>query len=467
MILGKTEGLKKELYPFQKIAVEFINNCDGRLILGSEMGTGKTIVSLAYITLKKYKKILVITPASIKWNWFEEVIGWTHLKPIVISSTSNFTVEDYNQHHVVIINYDILKKFQNILSSLQFDICLCDEGHMLKGNSQRFKSTRLIVKKIPKLIIITGTFILNRSIDAFNLLHLINPYVWNNWWKFSQKFCNGHYDDWGYNTSGNSNTEELKQLINKYYFRQTKAEVLNQLPEKIFVNLPIDLSRESQKKYDFALNSFIEYLKQIKNKTDKEIERTIQAEKLVRLGELRQICSEGKINVAEELIKNIIDSGQKLLIFSCFNYPLEYLHEQFKNNSVILTGKTSELNKQQAVNDFQNKNNIKIFFGGILSSSLGLNLVAASNVLFIDFPWRPSDISQAYSRIDRIGQQAKHINIYQLVARNTIDQKIQYLLQKKQEIINKLVENKSFIVKKEINIISDIINIIEKMKLDN
>ena len=458
-------GLKKEPYPFQKVAIQFIENSAGRLILGSEMGTGKTIISLGYITLKKFKKILVITPASLKWNWYDEIIGWTKLKPLVISSTSIFTIEDYNQHDVIVVNYDILKKFHTILSSLRFDICLCDEGHMLKGDSQRFKLTKRITLKIPEIIIITGTFILNRSIDAFNLLNIIDPRTWNDWWYYSKKFCDGHNGLWGYDASGNSNTEELKQLISKYYFRQTKAEVLSQLPEKHFVDIPIDLPEDARKKYDFAINSFAEYLREVKKKNKDEIDRSMSAEALVRLGEIRQICSNGKIAATEEIIENIIDNGQKVLVFSCFNSPLEYLHNKFKDSSVILTGKTSELDKKKAVDDFQKKDNIKVFFGGILSSSVGLNLTAASNVIFQDFPWRPSDISQAYSRIDRIGQQAKHINIFQMVAKDTIDNKIQYLLQSKQDIINKLVQNEGFSGEKNINVIGDLLKMIETNKV--
>jgi len=388
-------GLKKKPYPFQNIAIQFIENSAGRLILGSEMGTGKTIVSLGYITLKKFKKILVITPASLKWNWYDEVLAWTKLKPLVVSSNSKFTIDEYDKNDVIIVNYDILKKFHTILSSLKFDICLCDEGHMLKGDSQRFKLTKIITFKIPEIIIITGTFILNRSIDAFNLLNIIDPKTWNDWWHYSKKFCDGHNGLWGYDASGNSNTEELKKLISRYYFRQTKAEVIDQLPEKNFVDIPVDLPVEIQEKYNLAINSFAEYLREVRKKNRDEINRSLSAEALVRLGELRKICSDGKIAATEEIIENIIDNGQKVLVFSCFNSPLEYFHEKFKDSSVMLTGKTSELDKRKAVEDFQKKDNIKVFFGGILSSSVGLNLTAASNVILLDFPWRPSDISQA------------------------------------------------------------------------
>jgi len=454
------KGIKGELYDFQKIAVEFINNANGKIILASEMGTGKTIVTLAYIIYKKLNKILIITPASLKWNWYEEINRWTNLKAIVINSRSNLSVDVYSDYNVIIVNYDVLKKFYKILASLRFDVCVCDEAHYLKGRSQRFKATKLITKNISKLLLLSGTPLLNRSLDAYNLLNLIDPITWNNWWEYTKKYCNGHQDNWGYNANGNSNTKELKQKINKYFFRQTKAEVLSELPDKVFINLPIDLSPEIQATYNLVLNSFVEYLKRIKNKTTPEIRKTMQAEKLARLNELRQITSNGKIKAAEEIIKNVIENEQKILVFSIYNNPLNILKQKFLDSSVMIIGETKELERKKAVEDFQNNKNKKIFFGGMLSASVGLNLTAANNVLFIDFPWRPSDQSQAWSRVDRI-KQTKSVNIFQLIAINTIDQKMQKILNEKQKIINQLIEKDITIEKQSTSITNDLIKIIE------
>lgn len=457
------KGLKGELYPYQKIGVEFLINNNGKAILADLMGLGKSIQSLAYIVHQKINKTLVICPASVKYSWENEVLKWTRLKPYVINSKSELTIPIFREHDVFIINYDIVKKFFNFLQSVKIEASIVDEFHFIKSNSaQRTKLVKNLVRHMPSIILLSGTPMLSRPVELFNGLNLMDPYVWNNWMAYTKKYCGGWQSPWGWDVRGASNVEELKQRISKYFLRRTKEDVLPELPPKRFIDVPVELDSDIKSKYELAMDSFIEYLRKVKSKKEQDIQRTLQAEKLVRLGELRQLTTQGKIKPAEELIKNILDSDQKLIVFSCYNEPLEYLENKFKKEAVLITGKTPELLRKSYINQFQENPKIKLFLGGIKSAGVGITLTAASNVMFIDYSWVPADHSQAADRCHRIGQTAESINIYQLYTKGTIDEKMKDILLKKQAIFDKLINESDLAKPTKINLIDNLIDDIKK-----
>jgi SWI/SNF-related matrix-associated actin-dependent regulator 1 of chromatin subfamily A len=233
----------------------------------------------------------------------------------------------------------------------------------------------------------------------------------------------------------------LKQKISKYFLRRRKEDVLAELPPKNRIEVPIELPNEEHKQYELAEENLVKYLKTYKKeKTDKEIAKSLAGEKLVKLNVLRLISSMGKIPTVKELIQNIIDSDEKVIVFSCFNAPLEELSEDFEENSVILLGNTPVDEREALVNKFQEDPNTKIFFTGIKSGGTGITLTAASNEIFIDLSWNPADHQQAEGRAHRPGAIYESLNIYQIISRNTIDGFMIKLLKRKQEIFDKLIE---------------------------
>ena len=185
----------------------------------------------------------------------------------------------------------------------------------------------------------------------------------------------------------------------------------------------------------------------------------------MKLNELRQIASEGKIEYSQEIIENIIQGGEKVVVFSVYNKPLLQLKEYFKSKAVMIIGSTSEQERRENIKRFQNDRSCLIFLGGTHSAGIGITLTAASSVFFIDLDFVPANMQQSQDRIHRPGQTANKIFIYQLFAKDTIDEKIQYLLRKKQELIDELIENKNFIVEKETNIINELIEVYKKNKM--
>jgi len=146
------------------------------------------------------------------------------------------------------------------------------------------------------------------------------------------------------------------------------------------------------------------------------------------------------VKAAEELINQIIDNDEKVVVFSNYNEPLEALEKAFKDVSVRLTGDTPEMMRRVSIDAFQNDSKIKVFLGGMKAAGVGITLTAGQNVLFIDYSWVPSDHLQAQDRIHRIGQNAASVTIYQLYAKNTIDEKMKEMLAGKQELFNKIFD---------------------------
>lgn len=462
-------NILEKLFPYQKEGVNFLIKNNGRAILGDSQGLGKTIQTLAYLVYSKKEKNLIICPNSVKTNWEDEVKKWTNLKPLVINSKSKFTLEEYDKYNCFIINFEILKKFLLLLGSVRWDSCIVDEAQLIKNkDSIRSKATTEIARKIQSVILLSGTLVMNRSIELFVPLHIMNPVEWPNtikdWFKFSVRYSAGHRGQYGWDTSGSSNIPELRQKISKYFLRRTKEEVLPDLPSKIHIDYPVELVGENKKNYNLALKSFVDYLKEVKKKTNYEIKRTMQAAKLSQLNELRQLVTNGKKEALEMLIDGLLDGGEKIIVFSVYNQTLVDLHEKYKNKSVLLTGSSSEDERKNAREQFQTNPEIKLFCGGLKSAGVGLNLTKATSVIFADYSWVPADHWQGEDRMCRIGNTAEKVSIYQLVALNTIDSYMKEIFNKKKELFEKLIEGKikGGEEKRQLSIMKEIINKIEE-----
>jgi len=437
-------NVKGELYPYQKIGVEFFIRNGGKAILADTMGLGKTLEALAYVAHRELDKTLVICPASVKYAWENEVKKWTKLKPIVIDSKTELTSQLFADNNIFIINYDILKRFVNELTTTRFDCLICDEFHYIKNPvAQRTKYVKSIAKNIESVLLLSGTPLLSRPVELFNGLQLMDPEEFNDYYLYTKRYCAAHQGRFGWDVSGSSKIDELQERINKYFLRRMKENVLKELPPKRFIDYPVELDPVQYRNYKLVENSFVKYLKEIKKKKKEEIDRTLQASALVQLNELRQITSNGKLYSAKYVINSIIDAGEKVVVFSVYNKPLEDLKEEFGDSAVILTGKTNNEKRAEIIKSFQEDDSKKIFLGGIKSGGVGITLTRATNVLFIDYSYLPSDHKQAEDRIHRIGQTADSVTIYQLYAKNTIDERMREILTEKQKLFDTIFNNKT------------------------
>lgn len=436
------KGVKGELYEYQKIGIEFLLNSGGRALLADSPGVGKTLQALGFLTHSSFKRSLIICPASVKFSWEDETNRWTYLSPFVVRSDTD--IRDIpHEANVIIINFDILKKFYTEFMKYKWDCLVVDEAHLVKNpKAMRSKIIKTMSKEIDNVIMLTGTPVLSRPAEMFNMLNIIDSTKWNNYYSYAVKYCDGHQGYWGFEAKGATNLDELRNKISKYFLRRTKDDVLKELPKKNYQNIRIDLPDEYRKRYDMIEEDLITYLKRYKkDKTDKQIEKSLQAEKLVKLNLLREINAMGKLEAVKEKIDSLIESDEKVIVLSSFNGPLLELSDMYEESSVLLLGSTPVEERGEIVKQFQTNPNKKIFLGGIKSAGVGITLTAASNVIFLDLPWNPADIEQGENRAHRPGALYDSLNIYKFLSNNTIDSFMVSLLNHKQKIIDKLIED--------------------------
>ena len=414
----------------QKEAIEKLVGCK-RFILADDMGLGKTTSTIIAALETGAKKILIISPASLKINWMREIQNYTD-RSVYICEGKNFSTE----HDFVIINYDIVKNFYDIkdkenspIYQTNFDLIIIDEAHYLQNaQAQRTKLVNHFAKRVDRLWLLTGTPLTSRPINYYNLLNLIESPVAQNWIAYAIRYCEGYQFKAGHrkvwNVKGASNLEELRDRTSRQVLRRLKEDVLD-LPDKIIT--PVYLRLKS-KLYEGLMGEYFDWYR---TKTEESSSLTLQFSKLTKV---RQIIAEEKISSTIELCENIIEQGKKVIIFTNFTNSLQKIVEHFGKQCVFLDGSCSQPQRQYAVDQFQNNDKINVFVGNIKAAGVGITLTAAEAVIMNDLSFLPSDHSQAEDRAYRYGQKS-NVSVYYPIFENTIEGVIYDILSKKKSII--------------------------------
>ena len=427
--------MKKELYPFQREGVAFIEAKKGRVLIADEMGLGKSLQAITYLQLHpELRPAIIICPSSLKLNWLKEWRDSTgDTCPEVLSGRTPYKTSG----DVLIINYDILSGWVDHLKTIHPKIIIFDEAHYTKERSaKRTQAAKELCKNVPHVIALTGTPVVNRPIEMFNTLQILEPTRWSSFWKFAKKYCGAYQSRWGWVYNGSSNTNELHQLLTQtVMIRRRKAEVLKQLPAKTRTVIPLEIT--NRKEYDMAEDDFLSWLS---GKDKEKAIRAAYAEAMVKMEMLKQLTAHGKMEQCIDWVNDMIESGQKLVLFCTHRVVVDTLMNKFKDIAVKVDGSVTGEDRAKAVEKFQTDSSCMLFIGNIKAAGVGITLTAASNVAFLEYPWSPGDLVQAEDRIHRIGQEAESVNVWYLIAVNTIEDSIIKLLDKKRKVIDSVVD---------------------------
>ena len=445
------KGFKKDLFNFQQDGLSFLEHKNGRALIADEMGLGKTIQALAYLQLHPSKRVaIIICPASLKLNWKKEIEEGLTTKDsveVLEGKTPHKTTAS-----ILIINYDVLASWLVYLKSLKPSVIIADECHYFKTNSSlRTKAVKKLAKGVPHFIALSGTPIVNKPIEIYNAVNIIDPFLMPNFMTYAKTYCGAKHNGFGWDYSGASNTSELhKKLTESIMIRRLKKDVLKDLPDKVRSFLPMKLSNRSE--YERVENDFIEFIKETKGK--EAAVKVSMAETLVQIEYLKQAAVDGKMESVIDWVKDFLESGNKLVLFATHKTAITKLMETFGKIAVKIDGSVTAKNRDKAVTDFQNDPKIKLFVGNIKAAGIGLTLTAASNVAFIELPWTPGDLSQAEDRCHRIGQKDS-VNIYYLLAERTVEEEIASLLDGKRKVLDAVLDG---IVTEEDSLLTELIN---------
>jgi len=414
----------------QKEAIEKLVGSK-RFILADDMGLGKTTSTIIAALETKAKKILIVCPASLKINWEREIANYSD-RSVFIAEGKKFSTES----DFVIINYDILKNFHDtkdkensLLLKSNFDLVILDEAHMISNvQAQRTKIINSFVKNIKRVWLLTGTPMTSRPMNYYNLLSTLEVPVSQNWMAYAIRYCQGYQFKAGnrkvWNVSGASNLEELRDRTSKQILRRLKEDVLD-LPDKIIT--PVYLRLQS-KEYENLMGEYYDWY----DKNPEEASSlTVQFSKLMKV---RKVIANEKVKQTIEFAENIIDQGKKVIIFTNFTDTLQSIYQHFGKQAVYLDGSCSNSVRQQAVDQFQNDEKIKIFVGNLKAAGVGLTLTAAEVVIMNDLSFVPAEHAQAEDRAYRYGQKS-NVLVYYPLFDNTIEGVIYDILNKKKQII--------------------------------
>jgi SWI/SNF-related matrix-associated actin-dependent regulator 1 of chromatin subfamily A len=443
----------------QKIAIEILTGSK-RFILADDMGLGKTTSTIIAALETGAKKVLIVCPASLKINWQREIANYSD-RTVFIAEGKKFSTES----DFVIANYDILKNFhdsdpkkkeESLLLKSGFDLVILDEAHMISNvQAQRTKIINSFTKKIDRVWLLTGTPMTSRPMNYYNLLSIIESPVALNWKAYAIRYCQGFQFTAGkrkvWNVTGASNLEELRDRTSKQILRRLKEDVLD-LPDKIIT--PVYLRLKS-KEYEDLMGEYFDWYD--KN-PDESSSLTVQFSKLMKV---RKVIANEKTKQTIEFAENIIDQGKKVIIFTNFTDTLQTIYQHFGKQAVYLDGSCSNAMRQQAVDQFQNDDKIKVFVGNLKAAGVGLTLTSAEAVIMNDLSFVPAEHAQAEDRAYRYGQKS-NVLVYYPLFENTIEGSIYDILNRKKEIIRTVMGDE--ITHSTGDIVEEILTLINKQR---
>lgn len=438
-------GLLLEPYNYQKEGIAYALKYK-RCIFGDQPGLGKTLQAIGTVTIAKSYPCLVICPAALKINWQREFKKFAGKQALILDDRNKGSWQRYIETKccdIFITNYESLKKFfvlrvnessRFTMKSIEFDprislfrSVIIDESHKCKSTkTQQSKFVEGICKGKEYILELTGTPVVNDNTDLIQQLKIMGRLEDFGGYKFFvDRYCDG--------LRKSSNLKELNwRLWNTCFFRREKSKVLTQLPDKSRQYIEVDIS--TRREYDKAENDLIQYLRDYKNASDEKITKAMRGEVMVRMGILKSISARGKIKVFSEFIHDVIDGGEKLIVFAYLKDVVNELKKLFQD-AVLVTGDENPAQKQISVDRFQNDPNCKLIILNYKSGGTGLTLTASSRVAFIEFPWTFSDCEQAEDRAHRNGQK-NNVNCYYYLGKDTIDRYMYDVIQAKKSIAN-------------------------------
>lgn len=483
--------------PYQRAGVQYAMPRKGTLI-ADEMGLGKTIQAIGVANKMEARKILVVCPASLKYNWKKELDKWLvlNLESVVGTGKSYPAYAD-----VIILNYEILHTHKEFLDETDWDLMIFDESHRIKnedtraayqviGGRKRVKYTdekgkgRYKFIELPrldaeKILFLTGTPILNVPAELWTTLKMLAPDLFPDQWAFWNKYCDlkkdfGRIDVTGKNES---NLQELQSIIRKsFMIRRLKKDVLPDLPVKLrqVIEVPIKdsgLSADQTKQLRIAIKSendfmsqnqsLFQEMKDLAEKAEKthDLETYSKAIKKLKdasripfyeMARIRKEVGIAKIPLMLKTIEEELESTNKLIVFVYHHEVATAVYERFKANSVRITGQIIDPKKrQEAADKFQEDPEVNICICTIKAAGVGFTLTAASTVLFFEEDWVPANLQQAEDRAHRIGQNGRPIEgfdknavlVQHYVLEGSIDAKMAHKIVQKMNMIDHALDS--------------------------
>ena len=440
-------GLNAELRPYQKFGFRWLMTLGAMGfggILADDMGLGKTVQAIAYLAAVKetcegetHRHSLIICPASLVYNWESEIHRFAPgltVETVVGGAGSRKEKIRESRADILLTSYDLLKRDAEAYQETLFDTVFIDEAQNIKNHgTQAAKAVKAL--SCARRFALTGTPIENALSELWSIFDFLMPGFLGGYKHFKEK-----YEQPVTNRQDEVAAERLRRMIRPFILRRLKKEVLRELPDKLEEVIYSQMEDAQREIYEARVQKLLDSLA----RQSQEEYRVGKLRILAELTHLRQLCCDpslvyenynggaAKVDTCVELVRNAVEAGNKILLFSQFTSMLDIIQKRLDENGIgyyILTGATSKEKRNELVRAF-NEDGTPVFLISLKAGGTGLNLTAASIVIHFDPWWNQAAQNQATDRAHRIGQQ-QVVTVYKLIMKDTLEEKILEMQEKK------------------------------------
>jgi non-specific serine/threonine protein kinase len=457
-------NLNAHLRPYQESGFQWLNYLDEVKwggILADDMGLGKTIQALTFVQHYKNKHndkclALVVCPTTLIYNWENEIKKFTPTMRYHIhhGPARQKNPEELQKVDIIITTYGTLRSDVQLLMKMEFDYVILDESQAIKNPQSKVTKAAQLLHTRNRLAL-SGTPMQNNTFDIYAQMNFLNPGMLGSVDFFRNEFATpiDKFQD-------EERKDHLRKLIYPFILRRTKEQVAKELPEKIETVIFCEMDAEQRHIYDAYRNTYRSKILGVIE--DQGMERS-QLTILQGLMKLRQICDSPAIlneseqypnhsvklhELTREMSENI--SNHKVLIFSQFLGMLALIKERLQHLKIpfeYFDGSTSTTERERAIQNFQNNEECRVFLISLKAGGVGLNLTAADYVYIVDPWWNPAVEQQAIDRTHRIGQ-TKNIFAYRMICKDTVEEKILQLQERKKSLVKDIIADDTGFIKK-------------------
>ena len=404
-------------------------------ILADDMGLGKTLQTIAFLTsqVTKESRVLILAPSGLIYNWADEFQKFAPQLDVAVVHGLKASREEIlaESHQIYVTSYATFRQDSDLYQGIAFDFLFLDEAQVMKNAQTKIAQTlRQFV--VPSVFALSGTPIENHLGELWSIFQIVMPGLLPSQKEFMKLPA-----------------ERVAQFIKPFVMRRKKEEVLTELPDLIEVVYKNELEDQQKAIYLAQLQQMRERLAQV---SDQEFQRS-RVEILSGLMRLRQICdtpalfmedyqgASGKLDSLRDLLLQVADGGHRVLIFSQFKGMLEKIEQELPDlglTSFKITGSTPAKDRQDMTKAF-NQGERDAFLISLKAGGVGLNLTGADTVILVDLWWNPAVEAQAIGRAHRMGQE-ETVEVYRLVTKGTIEEKIQELQEQKKHLVSQVLD---------------------------
>ena len=435
----------RKLYPFQAKSVDFISEANGRALIAHEMGLGKTLCAIGWLSsTPQALPALIICKSNLRMQWLRELVAvcGIDLLPQLFTSPKEFVLP---MAKVYIVSIDMLASFP-VAAFSHCKTVVLDETQTIKNHeAKRTQAARAHAQGKPYFVGLSGTPIKNNAGEYFPILNMIRPSVFHNQNDFIKQYC--FYDEsaYGLKARGLVSPSQFKEATQDFILRYERSEVAPELPSIQRNNEFIDMSDSAKEAYSDLFDEFTDYYDEHGESNSSEVQQNI----LAYFAKMRHITGLAKVASCVDFVESFLDSTErKIVVFAhhkdvCSNIAAQLRANNPKIRVLELRSDLDYLQRDRVVQDFKNYPHCRVLVASTLASGEGLNLQFCADAVMLERQWNPANEEQAEARFTRIGSVSNAVMVTYMTAVGTIDEYFGELVEQKRQIMNEALRGEA------------------------